>query len=628
MKIRHWILLFANLLVMPETNAQVKYDLDSLQIIYKSIPDSENKIKTLSGLFNALVYSDAEQALKYAREELALSEKLKYTKGIADGFYHIGVYHSNTQNQDSAKLYYLQASEFYVQSNNLDGQTSVNHGLAIVEYAQGNYSKAVALLEQNIEIYTNPDNQDLELYPAKGLAMTYDLLGQINMFQGNHEIALKHNMEALRFFDEINEPVRKADALNHVAAIEFYLHNFEKSISYNKEAYEIYQEFNDKLFAANALNDIGNAYYYLEDYSSAIDFLNRSLGLSQEMNADDLAGTAMNNLGKVYSRQGKFQDAIVFFGKALKIHQRTNAKTKVIESLNDLGITYNEMKLPEQAINYFNQSIMMATDLELKESLKIGYFNRSNSYSQQHKFEQALNDFKAYKATDDSIFSATKSQQIEELRTIYETENKEKEIALQKTEIQLLRQKNEINKLQRTLLGGGFGLTTLIFALGFYGLKQKIQHNRVEREKLDAELEFKKKELTSHALHLAQKNKVLEELKQKVRDLQHVNHKPGNYKQLLQMINFNLHVDDNWDTFRKYFEEVHKDFNSTVKKKYPAITANELRLMALMKLNLSSKEIANLFNITQEGIKKARYRLRKKMNISSDESLDDLIINI
>lgn len=171
-------------------------------------------------------------------------------------------------------------------------------------------------------------------------------------------------------------------------------------------------------------------------------------------------------------------------------------------------------------------------------------------------------------------------------------------------------------------------MTTLIFALGFYGLKQKIQHNRLEREKLDAELEFKKKELTSHALHLAQKNKVLEELKQKVRDLQHVNHKPGNYKQLLQMINFNLHSDDNWDTFRKYFEEVHKDFNSTVKKKYPAITANELRLMALMKLNLSSKEIANLFNITQEGIKKARYRLRKKMNISSEESLDDLIIKI
>jgi DNA-binding CsgD family transcriptional regulator len=65
-----------------------------------------------------------------------------------------------------------------------------------------------------------------------------------------------------------------------------------------------------------------------------------------------------------------------------------------------------------------------------------------------------------------------------------------------------------------------------------------------------------------------------------------------------------------------------------VKDRYPEITSNELRLMALLKMNLSSKEIANILNITPEGIKKARYRLRKKMNISSDESLQGQIISL
>lgn len=178
------------------------------------------------------------------------------------------------------------------------------------------------------------------------------------------------------------------------------------------------------------------------------------------------------------------------------------------------------------------------------------------------------------------------------------------------------------------MLGGGLGLSTLIFGLGFYGLRQKMKRNRLEKEILDSELDFKKKELTSYALHLAQKNEVLEELKEKVQALKHANHEPRQYNQLIQTINFNLQNDNNWDNFRKYFEEVHKDINSTIKQRYPDITSNELRLIALLKMNLSSKEIANLLNITQEGIKKARYRLRKKMNISSDESLHGLILSM
>ena len=79
---------------------------------------------------------------------------------------------------------------------------------------------------------------------------------------------------------------------------------------------------------------------------------------------------------------------------------------------------------------------------------------------------------------------------------------------------------------------------------------------------------------------------------------------------------------------KRYFEEVHKDFNSNVKIKYPQVTSNELRLLALLKMNLSSKEIANILNISAEGIKKARYRLRKKLNITTEDSLQDLVIRL
>jgi DNA-binding CsgD family transcriptional regulator len=79
---------------------------------------------------------------------------------------------------------------------------------------------------------------------------------------------------------------------------------------------------------------------------------------------------------------------------------------------------------------------------------------------------------------------------------------------------------------------------------------------------------------------------------------------------------------------RTSVEDVHKDFNSKVMRNYPDVTNNDLRLMSLLKMNLSSKEIANILNISIDGVKKARYRLRKKLNLSTEDSLQELVINL
>ena len=120
----------------------------------------------------------------------------------------------------------------------------------------------------------------------------------------------------------------------------------------------------------------------------------------------------------------------------------------------------------------------------------------------------------------------------------------------------------------------------------------------------------------------------MEGLKQKAEELKENEKSKTGYQQLIRTINFDLQDDNNWENFARYFEEVHKDFNSNVKSKYPEVTSNELRLMALLKMNLSSKEIANILNISQEGIKKARYRLRKKLNIQTEDSLQELVLTL
>ena len=158
--------------------------------------------------------------------------------------------------------------------------------------------------------------------------------------------------------------------------------------------------------------------------------------------------------------------------------------------------------------------------------------------------------FMVYK---DSMFNTSKSRQIEELRAIYDTEKKEQQIALQEKEITVLEQQKKISTQQKLLLGGGL----LLSLLGFYSLHQKLKRNKLEKEKLDTELAFKRKELTTHALHLAKKNEVLEGLKQKAEELKVNDASNKGYQQLIHTINFDLQDDNNWENFARYFEDVH-----------------------------------------------------------------------
>ena len=214
------------------------------------------------------------------------------------------------------------------------------------------------------------------------------------------------------------------------------------------------------------------------------------------------------------------------------------------------------------------------------------------------------------------------------MRTEFDTERKEQALIIEKSKVRLLEKEAKVSMLQRVLLCLGLGLSLLLAFVGYFAFKQKIKRSQLENEKLDAELNFKKKELTTHALHLAKKNEFLESLKGKAESLKSSGDTKRGYQQLISSINFDLQDDDNWEKFSQSFEEVHQGFNKAAVEKFPALTSNDLRLLALLKMNLSSKEMANILNISIPGIKKARQRLRKKMNLDTKESLGKAVLDI
>jgi DNA-binding CsgD family transcriptional regulator len=153
----------------------------------------------------------------------------------------------------------------------------------------------------------------------------------------------------------------------------------------------------------------------------------------------------------------------------------------------------------------------------------------------------------------------------------------------------------------------------------------------LRNEKLEADINFKNSELASSAMHLVKKGELLTKLKSELSQVIKGLDNPIAIDELKKMIK-SLSEDDNmdqeWENFTKHFDKVHSDFVVGLKEKHPNISASELKLCAYLRMNLTTKEIAQLMNISVRGVEISRYRLRKKLGISAEQNLFDYLINI
>jgi DNA-binding CsgD family transcriptional regulator len=97
-------------------------------------------------------------------------------------------------------------------------------------------------------------------------------------------------------------------------------------------------------------------------------------------------------------------------------------------------------------------------------------------------------------------------------------------------------------------------------------------------------------------------------------------------KKIINIIKDENNIDKQWEQFTIHFDNVHSDFHAALKRKYPSLSSNELKLSAYLRMNLSTKEIAQLMNISVRGVEISRYRLSKKLQVGSEISLHDFLI--
>ncbi|KAA9037602.1 transcriptional regulator [Ginsengibacter hankyongi] len=153
----------------------------------------------------------------------------------------------------------------------------------------------------------------------------------------------------------------------------------------------------------------------------------------------------------------------------------------------------------------------------------------------------------------------------------------------------------------------------------------------LRNEKLEADINFKNSELASSAMHLVKKGELLSKIKSELNQVMKSLENPAaaaEVKKMIKSLSDDDNIDREWESFAKHFDKVHSDFVIGLKEKHPNVSANELKLCAYLRMNLSTKEIAQLMNISVRGVEISRYRLRKKLQVPTETGLFDYLISI
>lgn len=153
----------------------------------------------------------------------------------------------------------------------------------------------------------------------------------------------------------------------------------------------------------------------------------------------------------------------------------------------------------------------------------------------------------------------------------------------------------------------------------------------LRNEKLQSDLEFKNSELANSAMHLLQKGEMISKIKAGLTQLmKHIKEEESiqEIRKLIRTLTDDENIDKDWENFTQHFDKVHSDFLHVLREMHPNITTNDMKLCSYLRMNLSSKEIARLLNISPRGVELSRYRLRKKMGLHTETNLVEYLMNI
>jgi len=476
---------------------------------------------------------------------------------------------------------------------------------------------------------------DEKKYPEIA-AMIHVTLGNTYYYKVNkYSPAFTHFISAYNLFKNIsNEKFPDRQYSQYAIALAYYQFNdFDNAIVLGKEIESLYPVKNYISLFTNQM--IGAAYLNLKKYDSAIVYFQWVLGhTNYSSNSIAWRGIALGSIGDAYFFRDQFTKATSYLEPAVKYTVDGDVPDNTAGFAAHLSAIY----LQQKNILLTKKYIEIAQHAAWQANSPKNYFIVYQSLSDYYK--EVGNTAMALLYLDSSVVFKDSLDKIRDVNLKYQGQMAVENERRRQDEKIFAQEKSNQKIIRNALIG--FILLSMLITLLFYNrarLKRKHREEQLlsEKQLAEAELINATTKLNEFTKSIIEKNDLIEKvsteidrLNKKYRQLQHqqsetVSPDDNSIKLLQESV---LLTDDDWKNFTQLFDKVHKGFLVRLKEEFPALTPAETRFVALSKLKLSYKEMAAMLGVSTDAVRQARSRMKKKLNLTDDTALEEVIAGI
>ncbi len=587
-----------------------------------------------------------------AQDRMAILQPLKKLSSDKEKVSYLETHINEIIRQAPAEaLYFAEIADSLLQRiDSLAWKLEIQRLKALAYREMGDYEKATKTLEQ-ISLQISPTDTVASMVAIQ--ARIYINLASLHRRKGDTEQALSLNIQAAQLLDSLvmRFPGHKKYMQNQGLAfsglgmIHAALDNHKLSNDYFQKALIVHQKLGDRQQIAYMLFNLGSNFYKKEVFDSAEVYWTRGIQYIDTTQQVTLLEAYYYNLGALKTTEKKWEEAIRYYHMAMQLVKKTGNQEELAKAYESLANLYIEKGDYQQAEKVAYTALSLVKD-GLATKVRI-HADLASIYEKTGQLPKAITYYQKYTLLQDSLTNVEKNRAIAEMEAKYQHDQQQKELKLQSQQIELLSQDNQIKRLTRNMLALA---VVLLLLVGFFVVRtqhlrmkrkqEQLEHSRsllasqqenamLREQKLRQELEHRNQQLTSYTLNFIQKNELLEELKENVEVLQKQKQWTAqDFRSLKHLIQQHVTIDQDWASFKMHFESVHPDFFVNLNEAFPELGPREMKLCALIRLNLNIKESALVLGISPDSVKTARHRVRKKMNLEQEDNIVEVLLQV
>jgi tetratricopeptide (TPR) repeat protein len=584
-------------------------DIDSL--IYKSVsvPVGEDRNATYDEIIDYYYDNDTSKILAVIDKAESEAVKLQNEKAIYNYRYQRAKYYSFIRNNPKAISDYLSLLKLDI---SITKRAKILAKIGREYEILYEYSLAIEYFKKSNEHYKLTKNITKVAYNKNRIASIYKTIC-------NYSLAVEYALESLTLLEQNGGSSKDlARVYNTLGSVYKYQKHYKKALSYYMKSLDIHKKNGETRSIASSYNYIGIIYNNLHEYNIALDYYMKSVEIKKNYGASRSSlSTQYNNIAMVYAKIDQFDKAHYYIQMSIKLLGENKDSKEFCSRYNTLGFIYYTSKEYELAEYNYQKALVLSKKLGTLININDNYHYLYKLAEQNDKHEEALDYFKLYKETSDSLFNINQARRIVNIETSYKVDKKlkDREIALQKA-------KNSNVIMLSSLL---ISLVVLSFLLVF--ISMRIKKNKLRQEKMNLERHIleeniicQKKELTSTMISLREKSSFMDEVACEFKSALDLS--PNKREKAVLDVVKNIEFNKNnsmFDELDYRFEQLNSDFFNSLTTTFPNLTSNERKLIAFLKLDLNTKEISFITKQTPHSINVARTRLRKKLGIANKD---------